>query len=191
MVSLDLIADDGTPLLSASKPAILRPAAPPLRLLTQFASQISARPSLFGGAGVGTGSSILPLPFASPSLELMSINLVHRAVLHQSPSSIPFSNPAGNPLEAAAGASRGGRRRPSKAIVRVGREDAEKYWVYGGGHGVGGVVRSGGGGHSPSSSNGDNMLIATSGAGGAFRSRGELQTVGVGLRFDARLTGLR
>lgn len=190
MVSLTLLTSDNVTLFHSAKPTILRPTTPPLRFLTQFASHVSSRPSIassagMGGVGAGPGSFMLPLPFTSPSLELMTVRLFDRVVLHPSPGSIPFSDPAGSPLRA------GVRRRISKALVRVGRDDSDKYWVYGGGHGVGGVVMGG----NPLSEGlqgglGQGMVLATQN-GGAFRSRGELQTVGVGLRFDARLTGLR
>lgn len=114
----------------------------------------------------------------------MTINLFDRLIIHPSPGRIPFANPEGSPLQSA-----GGRRKIAKALIRIGREDSEKYWIYGGGHGVGGVVT---GGINPDGSLSNNgMVLATQNAGGTFRSRGELQTVGVGLRFDARLTGLR
>lgn len=190
MVSLTLLTSDNVTLFHSAKPTILRPTTPPLRFLTQFASHVSSRPSIASsagsdGVGAGPGSFMLPLPFTSPSLELMTIRLFDRVVLHPSPGSIPFSDPAGSPLRA------GARRRISKALVRVGRDDSDKYWVYGGGHGVGGVVMGG----NPLTEGlqgglGQGMVLATQN-GGAFRSRGELQTVGVGLRFDARLTGLR
>lgn len=104
----------------------------------------------------------------------MTIPLFDRLIVHPSPSRVPFSDPAS-----------GGIRAITKAIVRVGREDSEKYWMYGGGHGVGGVVRS----DASEQTAARGMVLASS--NGAFRSRGELQTVAVGLRFDARLQGLR
>lgn len=113
----------------------------------------------------------------------MNVKLFDRLVLHPSPGSVPFSNPSGSPLEAGTRS-----RRITKAIVRVGRHDSDKYWTYGGGHGVGGVVVSSGSQAGGRDANG--MMLATQ-SGGSFRSRGELQTVSAGLRFDARLKGLR
>ncbi|CAO1619182.1 unnamed protein product [Parajaminaea phylloscopi] len=177
MVSVDLVTNDGQVVFRSSRPTILRPSNPPMRYLAQVANQYSARPSL-------AGSSLLPLPFTSPSLELMTIKLFERLVLHPSPGSVPFANPAGSPLEAA-----GRQRRITKAIVRVGRADADRYWAYGGGHGVGGVVVSS---DAAGSRGGDaNGMIIASQGGSSFRSRGELQTVSAGVRFDARLRGLR
>lgn len=175
MVSMDLVTSDNITVFRSSRPAILRPTTPTSRFLSQFAQQLSNRPSV-------AGSQMLPIPFTSPSLELMTITLFDRVVLHPSPGSVPFSDPAGSPLQA------GGRpRRVTKAIVRVGRPDADRYWTYGGGHGVGGVVMTPGGLQGPEAGG---MVLATQN-GGAFRSRGELQTVSAGLRFDAKLTGLR
>lgn len=171
MVSLELQANDGTTVFHSSRPTILRPSTPSVRFLSQMASHMSSR----------GGSLPLPLPFTSPSLELMTVTLFDRLVIHPSPSRIPFSNPPGSPLST-------GNRRVTRAVVRVGREDAEKYWLHGGGHGVGGVVTAPASGDSAST---PSMLLATSPHTGAFRSRGELQTVSVGLRFDARLQGLR
>lgn len=178
MVSIDLVSADNTVIFHSSRPTILRPSTPSVRFLSQFASQISSRPSI--------GSIPLPLPFTSPSLEMMTISLFDRLIIHPSPSRIPFSNPPGSPL----GLS--DKRRVTKAVIKVGREDAQKYWVYGGGHGIGGVVTTGGSGTGAAGENqGPPGMVLTTSNGGAFRSRGELQTVAVGLRFDARLQGLR
>lgn len=179
MVSIDLVTAENITVFRSSRPTILRPSAPPLRFLTQMTSGMASIPGIAGTAG-------LPLPFTSPSLELMSIKLFERLVLHPSPGSIPFSNPPGSPLETGARP-----RRITKALIRVGRQDADRYWMYGGGHGVGGVVSSSGMiGSGDTSLDANGMVLSTQNAN-AFRSRGELQTVGVGLRFVARLTGLR
>lgn len=103
----------------------------------------------------------LQLPLSSSPTALVSVRLLRRAILAPASSSHPFT-PDTSPI--------------TRALVRVGRQDAERYWKYGGGHGVGGVRD---GGH------------VLAGGGSDFRSRGELQTHAVSLRFDAHLTGLR
>lgn len=176
MVSVELLSDDNHLVFHSSRPTILRPTYSPLRFLNQVANHYSARPSL-------AGSQFLPLPFTSPSLDLITIKLFDRLVLHPSPGSVPFSNPAGSPLKA-----EGQQRRITKAVIRVGRTDADRYWAHGGGHGAEEVLilRDG---HN--SGRGANWMVLASPNGGIFRSRGELQTVSAGLRFDARLRGLR
>lgn len=95
----------------------------------------------------------------------MTIQLLRRAVLQPAHPAHPFAASVPGSI--------------SRAVVTVGRYDADKYWKYGGGHGVGGIVHEGSG-----------ILKAAAGVEG-FRSRGELQTHSASLRFDAHLTGLR
>lgn len=112
--------------------------------------------------------SSLKLPTSTPPVQLLTINLLDRAILQPAPTTYPFA-PHGHALAV------------TNAHLSVGRHDSLKYWVYGGGHGVGGVDIL---------ESGKSIINAASAAQG-FRSRGELQTYGASLRFDAHLTGLR
>jgi hypothetical protein len=107
-----------------------------------------------------TRADPLILPLSTNPTTILSLPLLRRQILVPAASSHPFT-PRPDPVV--------------RARVRVGREDAELYWKYGGGHGVGGV-REGG-----------TVVGVTDG----FRSRGELQTTRVQLRIDAHLKGLR
>lgn len=110
----------------------------------------------------------LKLPTSTPPVQLLTISLLDRAILQPAPTSHPFA-PHGEDLAV------------TNAHLSVGRHDSLKYWIYGGGHGVGGVDVL---------ESGKSIINAASAAQG-FRSRGELQTYGASLRFDAHLTGLR
>ncbi|CAO1629947.1 unnamed protein product [Sympodiomycopsis kandeliae] len=166
MVSVHLITKDDMVVFSSSRPTILRPSTPSVRFLSQVANHVSRSQAM-----------PLPLPFTSPSLELMTVTVFDRLIIHPSKGSIPFSNP---------GSTTTSSNKITKAVVKIGRSDADRYWIYGGGHGIGGVVLA-----DTQQNSGDQPAMMLAGGNGAYRSRGELQTVGVGIRFDARLQGLR
>lgn len=153
MVSLDLLSPLNNTIHHASKPTIIVHEPAPIRAMHNLAFHLTR------------SSPGLLMPTSSPPVQLMTIPLLRRAVLQPPSAAHPF----------AASVKEGVVR----AHVSVGRQDALKYWMYGGGHGVGGVLKESGG-----------VLKAAAGADG-FRSRGELQTYSASLRFDAHLTGLR
>lgn len=100
-----------------------------------------------------------PSALPSPATQILSVQLLRRAILQPSSTALPLSgsNPEDDP-------------RIVSGRVTVGRWDQDKYWIHGGGHGAGALMRPG---------------------EAVYRSRGELQTHGASLRFDAHLTGLR
>ncbi|KAL9940037.1 hypothetical protein V8E36_000742 [Tilletia maclaganii] len=195
MVSINMYADIlQDPVLASSRPTLLHPSASTLTALSSLLSRnpnpdINPFAAISGGAGPGSASG--------PPITLLSVPLLQRTVLQVGSgsafSSATKSSPAVTaPKAAAASKGKNGRsasanhipghfgvQNPSQNVKRaritVGRSDAERYWMYGGGHG--GVAPGRGAG--------------AVGGSDAFVSRGELQTHAVSLRFDAHLTGLR
>ena len=153
MVSLQLLSPLNNTVHQASKPTIIVHESAPVRAMNNLAFQLTRN------------APTILLPTMSPPVQLITIPLLKRAILQPPNAAHPFANP--------------GREGITRALITVGRQDALKYWMYGGGHGVGGVMKESGG-----------VLKAAAGGEG-FRSRGELQTHSVNLRFDAHLTGLR
>ncbi|PWN35283.1 uncharacterized protein FA14DRAFT_160500 [Meira miltonrushii] len=153
MIALDLRSAQNSSVHHISKPWIIVHEPGPIRAMNNLMFQFTRNAPAF------------ILPTSSPPVQLMTIPLLSRAVLEPARASHPFAAtvPAG----------------VVSAHITVGRADANKYWVYGGGHGVGGVLPETGG-----------ILKAASSYEG-YRSRGELQTHSASLRFDAHLTGLR
>lgn len=152
MVSLDLKSPLNRTILHISKPTIIVHEPAPVRAMSNLMFQLTRHAPTY------------ILPMSSPPVQLITISLLHRTILQPAHAAHPFG----------AIVLDGG---VSQAVVSVGRQDADKYWKYGGGHGVGGVMPQTGG----------IMRAAAEG----FRSRGELQTHSASLRFDAHLTGLR
>lgn len=153
MVSLDLMSPLNNTVHHASKPTIIVHESATVRAMNNLAFQLTRN------------APALLLPTSSPPVQLLTISLLRRAILQPPNAAHPFGSPSSESVV--------------RAHITVGRQDSLKYWMYGGGHGVGGVMREGGG-----------IMKAAAGAEG-FRSRGELQTHGASLRFDAHLTGLR
>ncbi|PWN41549.1 hypothetical protein IE81DRAFT_171480 [Ceraceosorus guamensis] len=150
MVSIDLFSADDAQAYSIARPALITYNPAPMRVLQNVAHSL-------------TRQSSLSLPLSTNPTALFTVPLLRRAILSPASSSHPFTP---SPAQVV------------KAKVKIGREDADKYWRYGGGHGVGGLRTDIGPGR---------VLGVTEG----FRSRGELQTSAVSLRIDAHLTGLR
>lgn len=153
MVSVELISPNNNTVIKASKPTIIIHDSAPIRAMNNLAFQLTRN------------AHAILLPAMSPPVQLITIPLLRRAILQPPLTPRPFARTEGEGVV--------------RARVSVGRHDSLKYWMYGGGHGVGGVMKESGG-----------VLKAAAGAEG-FRSRGELQTHSVSLRFDAHLTGLR
>ncbi|KAE8268186.1 hypothetical protein A4X09_0g4159 [Tilletia walkeri] len=187
MVSINMYADSSSsePVIISSRPTLLHPSASALNALSSFLSR-NPNPDI-SPFGISAPGGAVSSSYSGPPLTLLSVPLLRRAILQVgSASSIPTSppsppksktsslqrerTPSANGLPGQVGV-----RHPSQSIARaritVGRSDAERYWMYGGGHG-----------HGNGNGNGGKE---------AFVSRGELQTHAVSLRFDAHLTGLR
>ncbi|KAE8253722.1 hypothetical protein A4X13_0g3680 [Tilletia indica] len=188
MVSINMYADSTTtsePVIISSRPTLLHPSASALNALSSFLSR-NPNPDI-SPFGISAPGGAVSSSYSGPPLTLLSVPLLRRAILQVgSASSIPTSPPS-PPKSKSSSLQRErtpsanglpgqvGVRHPSQSIARaritVGRSDAERYWMYGGGHG-----------HGNGNGNGGKE---------AFVSRGELQTHAVSLRFDAHLTGLR
>ncbi|UZJ51841.1 hypothetical protein CBS101457_001161 [Exobasidium rhododendri] len=153
MVSIDLVSPQNQTIHHVSKPTIIVHESAPVRAMNNLAFQLTR------------STPALLMPSSSLPVQLISIPLFRRSVLQPLNSALPFG--------ALASAS------VTRAHISVGRQDSLKYWMYGGGHGVGGVLKESGG------------ILKAAAGGEGFRSRGELQTHGASLRFDAHLKGLR
>lgn len=153
MVSMDLLSPLNSTVHHASKPTIIVHESATVRAMNNLAFQLTRN------------APALLLPTSSQPVQLITIPLLRRAILQHQSAAHSF---VGSSTESVV-----------RAHITVGRQDSLKYWMYGGGHGVGGVMRENGG-----------VMKAAAGAE-CFRSRGELQTHGASLRFDAHLTGLR
>jgi hypothetical protein len=152
MVTLELTSAHNTTIHFASRPCIIVHEPGPIRAMNNLIYQLTQNAPAF------------ILPSSSPPVQLITIPLLRRAILEPAQAAHPFAStvPAG----------------VVQATVSVGRHDSNKYWVYGGGHGVGGVMHESG-------------MVKAAASYEGFRSRGELQTHSANLRFDAHLTGLR
>lgn len=113
-----------------------------------------------------------PPPSQVPvSSQLLRIPLLRRAILRPSSQAPPFSSSPPDPRS---------DRKVTHGEISVGRADADKFWIYGGNHNTLAGIHTLPG-------NGRVVPLAV----GSHSSRGELQTYGANLRFDAHLTGLR
>jgi hypothetical protein len=154
MVSLELTSPLNNTVHYVSKPTILIHESAPIRAMNNLAFQLTRN-----------APAILIPPTSSVPVQLITIPLLRKVVMQPPNAARPFARSEGQSVV--------------KAHISVGRQDSLKYWMYGGGHGVGGVIKESGG------------IMRAAAGGEGFRSRGELQTHSASLRFDAHLTGLR
>lgn len=152
MVSLELLSPLNTTIYYASKPTIIIHESGPVRAMNNLAFQLTRN------------APAILMPTSSLPVQLITVPLLRSAIL-QPPNARPYGRPEAQSVV--------------RAHISVGRQDSLKYWMYGGGHGVGGVLKETGG------------ILKAAAGGEGFRSRGELQTHSASLRFDAHLTGLR
>lgn len=135
-------------------------------LLTYSAAPVRAAASLSQMVSRNPPSSQVPT-----NSQLLRIPLLRRAVLRPSSFAPPLSSTPPDPRA---------DRKVAHGQVSVGRADADKFWMYGGNHNTLAGIQTLPG-------NGKIVPLSV----GSHSSRGELQTYGASLRFDAHLTGLR
>lgn len=112
-----------------------------------------------------------PWTQAPTNSQLLRIPLLRRAVLRPSSFAPPLSSTRPDPRA---------DRKVTHGMLSVGRADADKFWMYGGNHNTLAGIQT-------LPANGKILPLSV----GSHSSRGELQTYGASLRFDAHLTGLR
>ncbi|KAJ1570373.1 hypothetical protein NDA12_000449 [Ustilago hordei] len=112
-----------------------------------------------------------PSTQAPTNSQLLRIPLLRRAVLRPSSFAPPLSSTPPDPRA---------DRKVTHGMLSVGRADADKFWMYGGNHNTLAGIQT-------LPANGKILPLSV----GSHSSRGELQTYGASLRFDAHLTGLR
>ncbi|KDN53406.1 hypothetical protein K437DRAFT_70482 [Tilletiaria anomala UBC 951] len=213
MAALDLRNEKNETVWKASRPAILLQEPLPVRALSSLSLLFSRSlptgslaSSLVGGTSGGfdnddddaSPASLLPaflsagpasLSWSIPT-QMISIPLLRRKVMHASKPMLAFLEPehekrSRNQQQHETGVSwaKPGSAQVKSGIVSVGRADADRFW-----YAASGVAGAGAG--TALGLHGGRSGEMWAGLNGA-KSRGELQTHSVTLRFDVHLTGIR